>query len=306
VPDSRKRGSAARDGPNACVLFCMNKFTADDLKRLWKPRRDSSGEDNGQITIIGGSSLFHGAPVFALRAASRLVDMVFFSSPEPAVGEVAAKIRASVSAFVWVPWHEIDEYIAKSEAVLVGPGFMSFGSEKTPGEMRRIHCDDECRKTRDNTKRLLEKFLNKKWVIDGGSLQVMDAEWIPKGAILTPNAKEFEMLFNEQFTMENLQLLARKHECVIVYKGPVAYVTDGKELIEISGGNAGLTKGGTGDTLAGVIVGLVAKNDPLLAACAGSFLVKKTADWLYEKVGYNFSADDLAESVFGVWKAFES
>jgi len=50
--------------------------------------------------------------------------------------------------------------------------------------------------------------------------------------------------------------------------------------------------------LAGVIVGLAAKNPPLLAAAAGTYLVKKTAEKLYKKVGYNFNADDLAEEVF--------
>ena len=56
----------------------MDKFTSKDLKKLKRTITDSRGERNGQLTIIGGSSLFHGAPIFSLRAASRMVDMVFF------------------------------------------------------------------------------------------------------------------------------------------------------------------------------------------------------------------------------------
>jgi NAD(P)H-hydrate epimerase len=67
-------------------------------------------------------------------------------------------------------------------------------------------------------------------------------------------------------------------------------------------GNAGLTKGGTGDTLAGIIVGLLTKNEPILAAVAGSLIIKKTAEYLHDQVGFNFSADDVAENVFKVWK----
>ena len=57
-------------------------FDKAELKNLYRPHTNSSGEDNGQVTIIGGSTLFHGAPIFGLITASRIVDMVFFASPE--------------------------------------------------------------------------------------------------------------------------------------------------------------------------------------------------------------------------------
>lgn len=255
-------------------------FGPEDLKVLWKPKGDSSGEDNGQVTIIGGSSLFHGAPMLAIKAASRIVDMVFFGSPERELEKVA-----KLNSFIWVPWEEIDEYVSKSDAVLIGPGMMRY---------RRTVEDGGGEVTKKVTKVLLEKFPEKKWVIDGGSLQVMDARWIPENAVVTPNKKEYQMLFGEEKPEE----AAKKYKCVIVSKGPTAYVSDGKTTYDISGGNAGLTKGGTGDVLAGIIVGLLAKNPPILAAAAGAYLIKKTAEALYEKVGYNFNADDVSENVF--------
>ncbi len=268
------------------------KFTEKDLKRLWKPREDSSGEDNGQVTIIGGSRLFHGAPILAVKAASRLVDMVFFGSPERDLEKVA-----KLNSFIWVPWEEVEDYVAKSDAVLIGPGFMRFRSEKTASEERRLACDEECRKSKEITERFLDKFPDKQWVIDGGSLQVMHPSWVPQNAILTPNKKEFELMFKVQGSVFNTKKIAKKYNCVIVYKGPVAYVTDGEILYEIGGGNAGLTKGGTGDVLAGVITGLAAKNPPLLAAAAGIYVLKKAAEKLFLKKGYGYNADDLAESI---------
>lgn len=267
------------------------KFTQKDLQKLWKPKNDSSGEDNGQVTIIGGSKLFHGAPMLAVKAASRLVDMVFFGSPERDL-----KMVAKLNSFIWVPWEELDKYVAKSEAVLIGPGFMRFRSEGT-SEKERMACDGECRKSREITKNFLERFSNKQWVIDGGSLQVMDKEWIPRRAILTPNSKEFELLFNLKFTIFNFQSMAKFHNCVIVYKGPVTFVTDGEVVYEVRGGNAGLTKGGTGDVLAGTIVGLAAKNPPLLAAAAGAYGVKKAAERLFLQKRYGFNADDVADEL---------
>ncbi len=282
----------------------VKKFTSEDLKKLWRPKDDSNGEDNGQVTIIGGSKLFHGAPVLAITAASRIVDMVFFSSHEETLAETAAQLKSRLSAFIWIPWEEKEEYIAKSEAVLIGPGLMRFHSEKVPPEKRYMECDEVCRETTRITEEVLSNFLLKKWVIDGGSLQVMDAVSIPAGAIVTPNIHEFRSLFDVDketaVTPELVEEKAQKHNCVISFKGPTSYVSDGKMTYEIEGGNSGLTKGGTGDTLAGITVGLLAKNSPLLAAAAASFVIKKTAERLYEKVGYNFNADDVAENCFGV------
>jgi len=275
-------------------------FDQSELDKLWQPQQNSRGEDNGQVTIIGGSKLFHGPLLLALKSASRIVDMVFLASPEPFLEQTAAQLKGGLASFIWVPWEEVDEYIKKSEAVLVGPGFMRFHSETAEEKQRFEECDDECQKSMEITKKLLEKFPEKKWVIDGGSLQVIKPEWIPEGAVITPNIKEYELLFNSQFSISNLESNAKLFKCIVVYKGPVSYVSDGETTYEIGGGNAGLTKGGTGDVLAGLTVGLLAKNPPLLAAAAASFVVKKTAEMLYEKVGFNFNADDVAENCFEV------
>ena len=229
--------------------------------------------------------------MLAVKAASRLVDMVFFGSPERELEKVA-----QLNSFIWIPWEETEEYIKKSDAVLIGPGFMRFRSEGATDE-EKMACDEECRKSKEITKGFLEKFSNKQWVVDGGSLQVMDVNWIPKNSILTPNKHEYEILFNSQFSISNLQIISKKYKCVVVYKGPVSYVSDGEITYEVRGGNAGLTKGGTGDVLAGVIAGLAAKNPPLLAAAAGTFLVNETADKLFTENGYWYNADDVAEKL---------
>lgn len=288
----------------------MTVFTREHLKKLWKPKNDSSGEDNGQVTIIGGSELFQGAPLLALIACSRMVDMVFLATPaEDKDITQKEELFSKIRSVIWVPRHDLRRYIAKSDAILVGPGLMR------AEEIRLL------------TNSLLGEFSDKKWVIDAGSLQTMEKSWIPKDSILTPNGKEFELLFNSPLTplfnrkhqmvfrdsqsspeergTEGVSLveeMAEKYKCVIVAKGLVGYVSDGETTYEIDGGNAGLTHGGTGDVLAGVIVGFLAKNPPLLAAAAGAFLVKKTADLLYEEVGHNYNADDLGERVFKVFR----
>jgi NAD(P)H-hydrate epimerase len=275
------------------------KFSPNELKNLYVPPQDSKGEDNGEVAIIGGSSLFHGAPLLSLRVASRIVDMVFFSSPEKTMEEVASYIKADLSAFIWVPWKEIEEYIEKSDAVLIGPGFMRAHTEKDKNDYDEggdQATDESFQFTKKITNTLLAQFPHKKWVIDAGSLQTLELENIPENAILTPNDKEYELLFQNQDPLQ----VSEKYKCVIVRKGVVGKVYAKGVEIEIEGGNPGLTKGGTGDVQAGLTVAFLAKNDPLLSAAAASYVVKHTADELQKKIGTFYNADDLADSIPGV------
>ena len=289
-------------------LVKMREFKEEELKRLFRPAANSSKEDNGKVTIIGGSSLFHGAPILALKTASRVVDMVFFSSPEPSVGKVAEKIKSQLGSFIWVPFEEVGEYIQKSDAVLIGPGLMRY-HKKIPNPKFQIpnKLDKVGQETKKITETLLRQFPQKQWVIDAGSLQTMDKKFIPRNAILTPNKKEFQMLFNLKTQISNvkskskiLNLVGKKakeYHCIIVLKLAWTVVCSPENCVVIEGGNAGLTKGGTGDVLAGLTVGLAAKNQPFLAAAAASFILKKAADELYKKVGFAYNADDLAQKI---------
>jgi len=289
-------------------MSIIEEFNEKELRKLFKPAANSTKEDNGKVTIIGGSSLFHGAPILALRTASRVVDMVFFSSPQPSVGKVAEKIKSHLGSFVWVPFEEVGEYIQKSDAVLIGPGFMRYRKENQSSRCKvKKLCDKEGYKTKRITETLLRQFPKKQWVIDAGSLQTMSTKFIPKNAILTPNRKEFNMLFNLKSQISNVksksQILnlvrkkAKEHHCIIVLKLARTIICSPDRCAIIRGGNAGLTKGGTGDVLAGLTVGLAAKNPPFLAAGAAAFVIKKAADQLYKKVGFAYNADDLAQKI---------
>ena len=284
-------------------------FDKEKLKDLWVPDDERSKFDAGQVAIIGGSQLFHGAPILALRAASRIVDMVYFSGIEKDK-EVADKIKAGLSSFIWVAREEVGEYIEKSDAVLIGPGLMRYEKEDS---QKGDRIDGEGRKTRELTKKLLEGYKDKRWVIDGGSLQVMEPELIPSGAVVTPNQKEFEMLFGERVDVKDEEEMvvkaskqASRYECVVVLKGPTSVVTNGEKSYLIRGGSSGLAKGGTGDVLAGLIVGLMARNESMLAASFANWLIKRAGERLENERGEMFNADDVADMVTVVWGEVKS
>jgi hydroxyethylthiazole kinase-like uncharacterized protein yjeF len=268
-------------------------FNSSEIGKLFRPEDESK---NGMVTIVGGSELFHGAPLLSLTVASRIVDIVFFASPDPSVGETANLLKSRLSSFIWVPWEEVGEYIRKSDAVLIGPGLMRYRSESQNSKIKSQDWeieDDAWQKTRDITKELLIKFRDKKWVIDAGSLQVMERDWIPEDSILTPNIKEYARLFGDM----DIANASREYNCTIILKGKVDVVANHGEVVEVFGGNPGMSKGGTGDTLAGLVTALFAKNEAMLAASSASYVTKKSGEKLFESVGPFFNADDLANEV---------
>ncbi len=252
----------------------MKSVTIDDLKNLYRPPRNSHKGQNGRLLVIGGSHLFHAASLWALTVASRIVDLVHYCSV-PENNAIVQKSKGEFRNGIVLGRDDIESYIAEDDAILIGPG------------MTR---DDE---TEQLTNSLLKKFPKKQWVIDAGALQMMDLSLIPRNAILTPHHGEYAHAFGN----EEVLRVAKKYQCIVLLKGEKDVASNGEEIKTIEGGNAGMTKGGTGDVLAGLIAALACKNEPFLATIAGSFINKKAGDALYEKVGPYFNATDLANEI---------
>lgn len=263
----------------------MQQFDPLELKKLFVPKAESHKGDNGKVLIIGGSKLFHAASLWSLEIASKIVDMVFYSSV-PDNNEIVQKVKEAWRNGIVVPRNKIDDYIKEADAVLIGPGL--------PREEGIEEGDND---TKELTERLLTAYPDKQWVIDGGSLQVIAPDSIPPHAILTPHHMEFKKLFGVEGNETSCQEMAKKYNCIILLKGQEDIVCSPDACVVISGGNAGMTKGGTGDVLAGLVVAIVAKNEPLLAAEAASCINKKTAESLSETVGVYFNASDLLKEI---------
>lgn len=252
----------------------MKSVHARDLKELYMPPRDSHKGQNGRLLIIGGSHLFHAASLWALHVASRIVDLVHYCSI-PENNEIVQKTKSEFRNGIVVRREDVDSYIEEDDCILIGPGMMR---------------DEE---TRRLTNRLLKKHSDKQWVIDAGALQMLDLTVIPHHAILTPHHGEFRGLTQR----EDPQEFAKLHDCIVLLKGEMDVAASPSESRVIEGGNAGMTKGGTGDVLAGLIAALACKNDPFQATIAGSFINKCAGDELYKKVGPFFNASDLANQI---------
>lgn len=262
------------------------------LLRFKDPTPYSHKGQNGKITIIGGSSLFHSAPIWSAQVASHFVDMVHFSSTFEN-NQILLDIKKKWQGGIVVPQTAIDDYISEDNAVLLGTGMMREG--------------EEGKETILITRKLLEKFPHTKWVIDAGALQVMDINLLlslKEKPILTPHQKEFKTMFGVDIMNmkqdEKISVVrdrAQKYCCIILCKAVYDIVSDGDKTIVIEGGNAGLTKGGTGDILAGLTASFAATQDSFLSAVLASFLLKKTAEELAKTKGLWYNIDELIQAL---------
>lgn len=260
------------------------------LQQLKLPSANSHKGQNGKLLVIGGSSLFHSASIWAAEIASHFVDIVHYSSTQEN-NEIMLSLKKKFHNGIVVPQKYLFDYVKEDNVVLVGPGMMREGKE---GEYAY-----------NLVKKLITDFPQKQFVFDAGALQVMKKDWLLKlvqPAIITPHQQEFKQLFGQD--VSQAKSLAESHRTVILLKAIQDLITDGKEEIAVEGGNAGLTKGGTGDILAGLAAALTCSNPPLISAVSASLLLKLTADGIYQNKGPWYNIDDIIDRLPEVLTSF--
>jgi len=281
----------------------MKQFDPKVLKQLYRAPKDSHKGENGKLLVIGGSELFHAASMWSLEVASRIVDMVFYSSV--AVNEaIVKKQKERFHDGIVVPQGKVEEYIEEADCVLIGPGMARHSPGKAVKDLTvsRAFALEKLIKngeTKTVVDYLLKKYPEKKWVIDGGALQMMDKNLLTKTMIITPHHKEYEMLFSQSHLRGVIEVerVARQYDCTIVLKGREDVICDSKQCLINKTGNEGMTKGGTGDALAGLIAALYCKNEAFLAASCGTYLNGLAGDRLYAMVGPYFNSSDLVREI---------
>jgi NAD(P)H-hydrate epimerase len=152
-----------------------------------------------------------------------------------------------------------------------------------------IGCGIGNEKQTQNVLKLLIQNYSGKLLLDADALNCLSENktWIsflPKYTIITPHPKEFDRLTgNHSNTYDRFQSaleFSKKHQLIIVLKGSktACIMPDGNVFFN-STGNSGLAKGGSGDALAGIITGLLARGyAPNHAAILGVYLHGLAAD----------------------------
>lgn len=287
----------------------------DFLQNLKLPSSNSHKGQNGKLLIIGGSQLFHSASRWSLDVASKFVDMVFYSS----VIENNQLIQEAKQYFwngIVVARQEVENYAREADCILIGPGMERQEKNSNFNDKNPQHYLDNPPNNetwQNNTQKvvnyLLAKFPQKKWVVDAGALQMVDIKLLNKNCIITPHEQELLIIAQKaEFLkeiknaingkIENLNKLSKKlNYASILFKGQADIVVHRDKAFIINGGNAGMTKGGTGDVLAGLLAGLYSNNDILPSMIAASYINKAAGDHLFKKIGPFFNATNLVETI---------
>ena len=285
------------------------------LQKLYIPPDGSHKGQNGKVLIIGGSKLFHAASLWAAEIASHFADMVHYASTAENESVFLA-LKTMFRNGIVIEQSQIPNYVREDDAILIGPGMVRNEIRNEKLEMRNfteiLKLEDEAEFARLLTHHLLKSFPEKKFVIDAGALQMMSPEWLKSRknpVIITPHQGEFERLFQTKIVdlpieekQNKVKKYAKEYECVILMKAVVDIISNGEEVYVIEGGNQGLTKGGTGDILAGLTLSFYAKNDPITSCVLSSFIEKKGAEELEKEMGYWFNNYDLIRKIPAIVK----
>jgi len=108
------------------------------------------------------------------------------------------------------------------------------------------------------------------------------------------------LLKNSKTNENKLKKIIRNN--IILSKGPVDRIISKNNIAYNKTGNAVMTKGGTGDILAGLCAGFLAQTkDTFKSASMAAYLTGAVADKLYKKMGRTYTAADIVDNIHTVF-----
>lgn len=119
--------------------------------------------------------------------------------------------------------------------------------------------------------------------------------------IVTPHVKEFSRLTKKataEIVSDGLFAatpFAKEHKLTVLLKNAVTLITDGEEIFVNTAGTSGQAKGGSGDALTGVIVGLCSSGVSVKdGGVLGAYITGRAAELAAKKFGaYSLTASDV-------------
>ncbi|HLC74644.1 MAG TPA: NAD(P)H-hydrate dehydratase [Candidatus Nanoarchaeia archaeon] len=256
------------------------------IKKITYRKKTAHKGDSGRVLAIGGSENYVGAVALAGIAALRAgCDVVTVAAPEKVAWAVnclyADLITKKLSGKHIQKKHllQLEPLIERSDVLLVGNGM-------------GVHAE-----TREFCSALMKKYPEKLKVIDADAIKMLRLQDI-SNAIITPHAREFEMLLENSGVVRD-EAKDYVGSNVILLKGWIDQIISGDKVTKVKGGNPGMSKAGTGDVLAGLCAGFLAQSRQIFeSAEAAAHINKKIGELLLtKKKGYSFIASDMVEEI---------
>ncbi len=265
---------------------------------------------HGRVLVVGGSKVYHGAPLIASFAAENTMSALLTGSGYVTVAvprEVAEPVRKLGTDLIVKPldWDDVEGTVAsmlavKHDALVIGPGLQN--SETTEKIVEDIL---KAEKARGNVV-----------VVDSTAMLAMSGHknLIGKNCILTPHDGEFKSFsgINVKESDPHIRIrkaisAAKSQGFTLVLKGHETVITNG-DLLKINRTNTPvLATMGTGDALAGMIAAYAAiHKSPFESAAAAVYAHSKAGDLLYERKGLHIASQDVVAAIPEVLKQFDT
>ena len=259
--------------------------------------------DNGTVLVVGGSYIYHGAPILSSIAALRCgTDLVYTCVPKINV----APTRAISPNLIVIPL--VDQKLTKGAVnKLVGTLPRNLDSA-TIGMGLAIQ-------ERNSLLHLVKSLLDRdvRLSLDASSLI---PEVLPllknKNVVVTPHAGEFKRLFGDSpsnLKNERIKLVeknAKEYGITVLLKGPTDIISNGTSTYLYNKKIPAMTVGGTGDVLSGLVAGFLSKNrNTLESAAAASFINGLAGKATQKKLGLHITSMDLLDEIPLVMKPFD-
>ena len=259
--------------------------------------------DNGKVLVVGGSYIYHGAPILSSLAALRSgADLVYTSVPKINVQST----RAISPNLIVLPL--VDSKLTRGAANKL-LGEIPHGLDSATIGMGLAIKDIESLKT------LLKPLLDSdiRLSLDASALVSGILPLLPnKNVVVTPHAGEFKRLFGEippnsvKERTSMVEKYAKKNSLTILLKGPTDIISDGQKTFLNPKNIPAMTVGGTGDVLSGIVASFLARNrNALESASAAAFVNGLAGKLVQRKIGLHMVATDLIEVLPTVLKPFD-
>ncbi len=284
--------------------MASTQLSASIVKKFIPARKSSSRKgDNGTVLVVGGSYIYHGAPILSSISALRCgTDLVYTSVPKINVSAT----RAISPNLIVLPL--VDQKLTKGAVRKLLGAIPRNLDSATIGMGLAIQ--------EKNSLLLLIKSLLDRDVRLSLDASALIPEILPlladKNVVVTPHAGEFKRLFGiapptskkERVTL--VEKHAKENGITILLKGATDVISNGKKTFLYTKKIPAMTVGGTGDVLSGLTAGMLAKNrNPLESAAAATFINGLAGKAVQKKLGLHMTSMDLLDEIPNVMKPFD-
>jgi hydroxyethylthiazole kinase-like uncharacterized protein yjeF len=237
---------------------------------------DSHKGQNGKVLVIAGSSKYTGAPALvakaALRSGADLVKILTAEDAKPVVQSFSENliVESYGDLFGESSLQKAKELEAWADVTVIGPGLSDASEEAVKIFGEQVS----------------------KLIVDAEAIEPLQGT---SANIFTPHSGEAKAL--EQ-NYDSVKSFAHEKSNTVLLKGKIDRIYSLEKVFENETGCAGMTVGGTGDVLAGIVASFKSQGlDDVESSRLAAYVNGKAGEKAFDDYGNGLVATDIIEMI---------